>query len=190
MLTEDARERKRATDRAYYVKNAHAIKANVKRWRHANKERVRQWTRENRKLNVERIRANGLRWYWRNKERSLECTKKWQEENKDRFKAQCAIWMKEHGAAKQAKRRASKMRATPQWADSASIKAIYAASREMTRATGQKWVVDHVVPLRSRLVCGLHVESNLQLLPFAENAKKHNRYWPDMPLKEQELCPA
>ena len=34
--------------------------------------------------------------------------------------------------------------------------------------------VDHVIPLRNRLVCGLHTQFNLQLLTPTENMRKGN----------------
>ena len=38
-----------------------------------------------------------------------------------------------------------------------------------------------IVPIINPLVCGLHCESNLQILRADENMKKSNRHWPDMP---------
>lgn len=72
------------------------------------------------------------------------------------------------------KKRAIKMRAMPKWADEKKIKEIY-----KNRPEGHD--VDHIVPLTSKLVCGLHWEGNLQYLPSKENQSKKNRMWPDMP---------
>ena len=74
-----------------------------------------------------------------------------------------------------ARRRAARKMATPAWADREAIIGIY---REAAKAGCH---VDHIVPLTSRLVCGLHCEANLQVLPGKENQSKGNRHWPDMP---------
>jgi len=64
--------------------------------------------------------------------------------------------------------------ATPAWADLGRIAEFYANAPEGCD-------VDHIVPLVSPIVCGLHCEANLQYLPSAENQSKRNFHWPDMP---------
>jgi hypothetical protein len=59
---------------------------------------------------------------------------------------------------------------TPAWADRNAINAIYLRARDLGMT------VDHVVPLRGRNVSGLHVESNLQIIPRSENSSKGNRF--------------
>ena len=81
-------------------------------------------------------------------------------------------------------RKAHAKKATPAWANEFFIEEAYqlAALRTKLKTGGvSKWHVDHVVPLRSKLVCGLHVENNLEVIPASENCSKSNRYWPDMP---------
>jgi hypothetical protein len=47
--------------------------------------------------------------------------------------------------------------------------------------TGYDWEVDHVVPLISDKVCGLHKWTNFAVIPASVNRSKRNVYWPDMP---------
>lgn len=61
-------------------------------------------------------------------------------------------------------------KATPSWANEFAIRQFYLACPEgMT--------VDHIVPLRGKTVCGLHVEWNLQYLTASENSRKHNKLY-------------
>lgn len=75
-------------------------------------------------------------------------------------------------------------KATPKWANQFFIEEIYdlAARRTAIKAGGiERWSVDHIVPIISKIVCGLHVENNLRVIPASENSVKGNRFWPDMP---------
>lgn len=78
-------------------------------------------------------------------------------------------------------RRAAERRATPSWADTVQIGWLYDFAAKVGLS------VDHIVPLQHPLVCGLHVEHNLQLLPLAENLRKGNTHWPDMWEQQQEI---
>lgn len=71
-------------------------------------------------------------------------------------------------------RRAFMRGAFPKWANAFFIKEIYALAALRTRTCGQRWVVDHIIPLRGKHVCGLHVENNLQVILETENRKKRN----------------
>jgi hypothetical protein len=91
------------------------------------------------------------------------------ETNKDVYHKQ---YIKEHQqeyAARNAERRARKLRATPLWANLEKIKEIY-----MSCPKGHH--VDHVIPLVHSHVCGLHVESNLQVILAEENLRKSNSF--------------
>lgn len=65
---------------------------------------------------------------------------------------------------------------TPSWANLDAIRDIYRQCREVTRRTGVPHHVDHIVPIKGRLVLGLHVENNLRIIPATENIRKRNRF--------------
>ena len=84
-------------------------------------------------------------------------------------------------AALTAKRDAMKLRAMPKWADKGKIADVFAAAARVTKFTGIKHEVDHIVPLLNPTVCGLHWEGNLRVITESENAAKKNHFNPDDP---------
>lgn len=72
-------------------------------------------------------------------------------------------------AARQGKRRATKIKATPFWANIEKIKEFY-------MNCPKDYHVDHIVPLQGKTVTGLHVLSNLQYLSAGLNISKGNKF--------------
>lgn len=86
--------------------------------------------------------------------------------------------------------RAQTVRATPPWTDfdeKCAVYEMYAIARRLTRETGELYVVDHIVPKMGKIVCGLHVSWNMQVIHWLANAKKGAWSWPDMPFEQLEL---
>lgn len=73
-------------------------------------------------------------------------------------------------------RHAVHKKACPKWANKSAIKKIYDTAKDLTSSTGIIYEVDHIIPVKHQLVCGLHVEHNLQILPKDENRVKSNYF--------------
>lgn len=79
------------------------------------------------------------------------------------------------------KRNLAKLTRTPAWLTIegiALIEAKYAMSKWLSDVVGVKYNVDHIIPLRGKLVSGLHVPDNLCIIPAALNFKKNNKWEP------------
>ena len=78
-----------------------------------------------------------------------------------------------------AKRRCDKLNATPNWLTNQQkeeMHLIYRIAERITQNTGIQHDVDHILPLKHKLCCGLNVPWNLQILPDLDNKSKGNRF--------------
>lgn len=128
--------------------------------------------------------ARAIRWQKENKEANREIQRRYRLNNPDKVKAKELRYRLNNSDAlnaRNAKRSAIKKQALPAWADLNKIKEFYTEAKVLTESLGIPHHVDHIVPLQSDIVCGLHWEGNLQILTQFENISKSNRIWPDMP---------
>ena len=123
------------------------------------KDRKNAWYQENREMvinNAATRPAHILREY-RNA---------WKANNKTQIRADTKARRRKHREA------------TPNWlsrTQRSEIRQIYQIAITMTQTTGEPYVVDHIVPLRSHEVCGLHVPWNLRVITQEENLAKSNK---------------
>jgi 5-methylcytosine-specific restriction endonuclease McrA len=123
------------------------------------KDRKNEWYQENREMvisNAATRPAHILREY-RNA---------WKANNKTQVLADNKVRRRKHREA------------TPPWMtrkQKSEIRQLYQIAITMTQTTGEQYVVDHIVPLRSHEVCGLHVPWNLRVITQEENLAKSNK---------------
>jgi hypothetical protein len=81
--------------------------------------------------------------------------------------------------AKEVKRKTAKMNRTPPWLtedDFWLIEQAYDLAAKRTQMFGFSWHVDHIIPLQGKIVSGLHVPLNLQVIPASINTSKQNKF--------------
>ena len=102
--------------------------------------------------------------------------------NADRRSKSYAEYKKRHAGkvnAQNALRAKKKLCRTPRWLtadDLWIIEQAYDLAKQRTELFGFSWHVDHVIPLQGKKVSGLHVPTNLQVIPAVENLRKLNKY--------------
>ena len=140
------------TRRAWYIRNQkHAITYS-KKWRLAHPEHKKAYRKAE---------------YAKNKEAAKEASRIYRKENPEKINA----WSR--------KRQCAKAQRTPIWVDKEHfwmIEETYRLAKLREKIFGFPWHVDHIIPLRGKLVSGLHVIENLQVIPGKANIEKRNTF--------------
>lgn len=173
----------------YRLKNLEKLSQANKEWRLKNREVLREKKRKYNLENRDYIRQKCKDYYTQNIKAEKERHSRYYNSNKEKLRCirqEQYRLNKEYYKNNARRREIIKLNAIPSWSvdnelNDLVIKEVYVLAKLRSELTGIKHHVDHIVPLRSKLVCGLHIWNNLQVIPAVENLKKGNRVWPDMP---------
>lgn len=162
-------KKKQQRDEEIYAKN-------VARQREREEREANRKTPEQRKRDA----AERKKLYFQlNPEKKRRKDARYRDRNREALRVRDAE-RKRNGAGALAKLK--KRKAVPRWLtvnQKEKMAVVYEAARELSeRAVWAAYAVDHVVPLRGRRVCGLHVPWNLQILTAEENSEKSNHLPP------------
>ena len=133
---------------------------------------------EYRAKNREHLREYKKAWRLANKEKDSAKNKEYYETKKEKIKQYQLEYKKLYPSKVNAlskKRKAGKKQRTPAWLtdiDFERMETQYKLAYYLTKLTGTKYHVDHIVPLHGKNVSGLHTPTNLQVIPAILNLKK------------------
>ena len=136
------------------------------------------YKKEYRQRTVEQRKQYAQEWRKKNIEAQAEYRKQYRLDNADYF----INYAKENKAAVNArtrKRQAAKLYRTPAWLTKNDYKVMwgfYEIAAMLSKHNDEPWEVDHKIPLQGKLVSGLHVPSNLQLMRSSDNRVKANKF--------------
>lgn len=143
----------------------------------------------------QRMRANHARklegnpnYYVERYAANIETNKKQSRENYRKHRIEygkkMAVWAAENRGKSNAYKQAykqSKRRACPPWVRSDEeqlwlMSEAYELAQLRTTTFSFPWHVDHIIPLRGKLVSGLHTSLNMQVIPGVINNSKSNSF--------------
>ena len=185
-MTPEQRERKRQWSRERYHSDPQTFRERSRdfkrKLRAADPEKMREATNAWERANRDKRRAISQRTIAKHRERVLERKREADRRDPQKQNEQSKAWQKNNPLKRriiQNKNLAHRRQAVPKWLtreQNAQIKRFYWLAQDCSLVTGEPYWVDHIVPLRGKNVCGLHVPWNLQVLPKEVNQRKNNRH--------------
>jgi hypothetical protein len=163
---EEHKEALRYRKKKYYEENKPEIAVKLKDYYDTHKESLAVYKELYNDKHKARIVAYRKRHYAEHKDEYAERSLRWQQANREKTRA--------YGA----KYRGRKLNAIPAWFEKEAVDAVYAEASARSQTEGVIYHVDHIIPLQSKFVCGLHCLANLEVILGEENCSKGNRYWP------------
>ena len=168
---------------AHRTKNSDKIKKQQAEYREANKEAISVYHKEFRQKNSEKVRAKDKAHRVARKVEISGYQKKYRDNNPDKEAARHAKYTRDNAGMANANTAARRFRIRTAKSGIADaninrfmLQEIYIHSVEISELTGVPHEVDHIVPLKNKNVCGLHVPHNLRVVPREVNRAKGNSF--------------
>jgi len=173
-------------------KNAETLKAKKKIYNQNNKEYISNKNKAYRLVNLERLKERNRAWRDENKEILTAKRKQKYEDNRLKYVERSRFNRSNRPEAIKAtyyrnienrlfhtkKRRAKLLNCCPEWDaefDDFVMKEALSLRRLRNKTIGILWHIDHIEPLQSKTVCGLHNAFNISVVPASYNLTKNNR---------------
>jgi 5-methylcytosine-specific restriction endonuclease McrA len=194
-------ERRKNAREKWVLQNPEKNSAAKSRWRSENRESIRKKAREayarahtpkavatveqavaERELRLYKKRIAQALYVVQNPEKVAQTRRATMQKHRVARNADKAEWRRKNPGkvlALTRKRQLAKIQRTPPWLtedDFWLMSQAYELAALRTRLFGFAWHVDHIIPLQGELVSGMHVPTNLQVIPGSENSRKGSRY--------------
>lgn len=148
----------------HYDKNQAEMQQRTREYTKLNPEKVKETLKNYRTANIEKIKVKDSlhhrAYYLKNKDAVLKRNKDWRLKNpetlkrlRDEYRDNNPDKMAAFSAASRSERSKSK----PKWLtseDKLKIREFYVLRNELVKETGEVYHVDHIIPLRNKVVCG------------------------------------
>lgn len=145
-------------------------RAKVRDYEKNNRDKKSAYNKKYIEKNLPKLQEKRRKYHKDNRAKILSYQKSWREDNPDKV------------AKARFSRRTNFDNAKPSWLTKemeAEIKSFYVHAKDCYVVTGEEYEVDHIIPIKGKDICGLHVPWNLQVLPKDLNRQKSNNYDPE-----------
>ena len=142
--------------------------------------------------NKEKLSSKRKAYYLENIEQQLQYAENYRNNNKDKIKQYNKEKFVKNPHLKahyERLRQTSKLKATPKWLSKEhleAIKDVYKFAKETQNLYKIRMAVDHIVPIKGKAVCGLHVPWNLCVRTAKDNSVKNNKLTNEAYLPKQK----
>ena len=160
------------------------MKEYLRKHRVETKEKDAKYSKEYREKNKDKLKAKFKDYYSipENKGKHLKRYATWRNESKIKYKAGQKRWRQQNPeklAYYTSYHHALRKQAVPNWFSELDLfinQEAHRLRRLRNNSTNILWEVDHIIPIAGKIVCGLHVWNNFQVIPAAKNRSKFNKY--------------